>query len=178
MAELSVRYGRALYGLAKSRANFDEILQQAIIVRDTLNTTECRSIMEHPHISKADKRAFLANIFGGVLNETLKDFLLLLIDKNRENIMADALTVFIDLGNSFKGIVQADIASAVQLSEAQLAALKNLLARKLSKQVEMCLTVDPSLIGGITITVDGRFIDRSIKTQLQDLKNSIEVGRD
>jgi F-type H+-transporting ATPase subunit delta len=178
MAELSIRYGRALYGLAKQQANFDDALGQAVMVHDALSTAECRSILEHPHISKADKRAFLDKVFSGSLNTTLNDFLWLLIDKNRENIIADALAVFIDLGNRFKGLVQADITSAVQLSEAQLLALKNLLSKKLAKQVEVSLAVDPSLIGGITIAVDGRFIDRSIRTQLQDLKNSIEIGRD
>jgi len=174
MAELNVRYAAALFDLALESGMLDEYCEQAVLVRDALQSDECLKFMEHPDISAKDKHKFLDDVFGENLYDNLKGFLYLLIAKNREGIMISALTEFADMVNLHNGKIEAAVVSAAVLDDGQLAALKDLLTKKLNKQVKISAKVDSSLIGGLYIYVDGRLIDYTIKKQLNDLKDSIK----
>ena len=71
------------------------------------------------------------------------------------------------------GRVVAHVVSAVVLKENQIVALRDVLSRKLGKQVEISPGVASSLIGGLLIYVDGRMIDRSVKKQISELKDLV-----
>ena len=71
-------------------------------------------------------------------------------------------------------ITTAHVVSAATLSEAQLCALADMLSKKLNKQVEISPGIDPSLLGGLYIQVDGRVIDHTVKKQLSDIKENIK----
>jgi len=173
MAQVSTRYGKALYDLALSNGSLDTSLSQAALVRDAFELPESRRILQHPEISRAEKRAFIDRVFSGALNETLYDFLLLLISKNRMSIAVDALSVFIELGRSWRGEVDACVTSATALRPEQVSALQAVLKEKLGKQVDMILRVDPSVIGGFSVAVDGHCVDRTVKKQIDDMRDSI-----
>ena len=72
--------------------------------------------------------------------------------------------------------IAAKVVSAVKLKDEQLAALENLLSSKLSRDVALVAEIDPSLIGGFHIYVDGLIIDRTVKKQLMDMRESIMKG--
>lgn len=61
------------------------------------------------------------------------------------------------------------VQSAVTLQGHQLTALTAILSKKLNRQVTLSVQTDPSLLGGLSIRVDGRVIDRSVKKQLRDM---------
>ena len=173
MAQLSVRYGTALYELVVESGDLDVCLEQAITARDVLDDPKCRRVMAHPHISGPEKRAFLQTAFSGALHPQLTNFLGLLITKNRGDALVSALTAFIELGRRAKGYVEARVTSAAPLREGQVLALQNLLARKSGKQVTVHVEVDPSLVGGFSLCMDGYLADGSVRGRLRDMKNSI-----
>jgi len=70
----------------------------------------------------------------------------------------------------------ARVISATELSESQASAITNMLCKKLNKQVEISLNIDPSVIGGLYIHVSGIIIDRTIKKQLADLRDAAKRG--
>jgi len=176
MADISRRYATALFDLCIKDGCLNQCLDQAIIVRDTLHSTECRQILAHPHIPSREKIAFLHSVFPCVIHAYLGDFLALVITRRREQILVPALTAFIEMGRHAQGYMGAQITSAVPLRDSQRSALQQVLSRKLGKQVDLSLEVDPALIGGIRIYVDGRLIDRTVQKQLYDMKNSIKSG--
>ena len=70
------------------------------------------------------------------------------------------------------------VISAVALKQAQISALETLMSKKLNAPVELSLTVDPSIIGGLSIRAGGYLLDRTVRTQLRDMKVSVmnDVG--
>ncbi|MCL2508870.1 MAG: F0F1 ATP synthase subunit delta [Oscillospiraceae bacterium] len=71
---------------------------------------------------------------------------------------------------------KAYVVSAVALRVDQLSALADVLSRKLRRPVEVLASVDETLLGGLYIRVDGRVIDRTVKKQLRDMKESLKKG--
>jgi F-type H+-transporting ATPase subunit delta len=174
MAELSARYAAALVDLAIEDGALDEVLGQAFLVRDVLMTDGCLGAMKDPHISKAEKCRFIDEVFTGALHKDLYGLLRLLVEKSHENFMIDAVSGFIAKAEEHNGKTTAVVVSAAELDGNQVESLKAVLSKKLDKQVEINQRIDVSLIGGLYILVDGYLIDRTVRKQLKDLRDSIK----
>ena len=75
--------------------------------------------------------------------------------------------------NDDRGIVEAFVTSAVALNEDELSALRVRLAHISGRQVKLITAVDPSLIGGVRVEMDGRRYDNTIQDRLGRLKRSL-----
>jgi F-type H+-transporting ATPase subunit delta len=62
------------------------------------------------------------------------------------------------------------VTSARALSASQLQALEETLRGILGGKVEVDVTVDPSLIGGLIVKVGSQMIDNSLRSKLQRLQ--------
>ena len=176
MAELNVLYASALFKLAVEGGVVDDIYQQSVFIRDVMSDAEIRKILTHPHISNAEKREFFGNAFERRIHADLFALLLLVIDKNREAFFLPAIKALINMIERYQKKAAASVLSASELSARQVAALKEVLTKKLEKHVDVNVKVDPSLIGGPYINVDGYFIDRTIKKKLHDMAADMKVG--
>lgn len=176
MAELSRRYATALFELATESGDFEGFLSQAHLVNDSLDIDECRKVIEHPLIATKDKRQLIDAAFSGNVNEHLIGFLYLAIDKNRERFIRPAFKDFFQMSDAFLGKTNANVVSATPLKPEQVEQLEALLSKKLNKRVSVITRVDPSLLGGLSIHVDGYLIDRTLKTQLRNMRNSMKRG--
>jgi len=176
LADLGARYASALFDISEEGGLQDDYLEQALFLCKALKEDEALRVLTHPRISLREKNEFVDKAFSGQIHEHLMGFLQLVITKNREAFLLPALTRLIDMIKAHKNQTTAKIASAVPLSDAQAAQLTETLSRKLGKQVELTVLVDPSIIAGISIHVDGYFLDRTVKTMLKDMKETVRRG--
>ncbi|ADZ72635.1 H+-transporting two-sector ATPase, delta (OSCP) subunit [Polymorphum gilvum SL003B-26A1] len=91
--------------------------------------------------------------------------------------LPDMIRAFRALLAEKRGEATAEVVSAVALSDAHVAALKDALAASTGKTVNISARVDPALIGGLVVKVGSRMIDTSLRTKLNSLKFAMkEVG--
>jgi len=176
VAQLSNRYAAAIFELSVERGRLDENLGNALMMRDVLKDKECQEIITHPRISAAEKRSFFDEVFKKHVSDDLQGFLHLAVTKNREAFIVPTLSTFIDMANAYVRKTTASVISAVPLRDEQVTSLAALLSKKLEKDVTIEPKVDPSVIGGLYINVDGYFVDRTIKTRLHGIKLSLSEG--
>jgi len=169
MERLSVLYASALFDLALQHNAVDEFLDQAVLLRDSLQDDDCRRVLAHPQVSAAEKHEFFKKAFEGRIHEDLLGFLYLTADKNRVPYLLSALTALIGNIERYNKKVTAKVMSASPFSDKQAEELKAMLSERLEKHVELDLKIDPSLIGGPYIYVDGYYIDWTVKKRLRDL---------
>jgi F-type H+-transporting ATPase subunit delta len=74
------------------------------------------------------------------------------------------------------GVVVANVTSAQPLEPAELAAIAERVAALSGARVEVHSTVDPALIGGLTVRVGDRLIDASVRGRLSRLRESLVAG--
>ena len=72
-----------------------------------------------------------------------------------------------------EGVVEAEIASAFPLEEAQLKALVSDLERRFKRKVEPLTSVDKDLIGGVRIAVGDEVIDGSVRGKLAAMSTAL-----
>jgi F-type H+-transporting ATPase subunit delta len=97
----------------------------------------------------------------------------LVVSKNREAFLLPALKKLVDMIKAHQRQTTARVVSAVPLSDSQAVQLTASLEKKLNKKVDITVLVDPAVIAGISIHVDGYFLDRTVKTMLKDMKESL-----
>lgn len=82
----------------------------------------------------------------------------------------DALTFYI---NEALNIVVADVKSAYQLSESELTDLRKGLEKKVGKQVQIRVAIDPELIGGFVAKIGSEIYDASVAAKINKIRSSI-----
>jgi len=176
MERLSVIYASALFDIALEQNAVDEFLKQAIFLRDSLSDDEFQKVLVHPQIAASEKQKIFRDAFEGKLHEDLLGFLYLTADKNREVYLIPALKALIGFIERHNKIVTAKVLSASAYDEKQAEELRVMLSKKLDKTVELDMKVDPTLIGGPYIFVDGYYIDWTVKKKLRDLTVHMKEG--
>ena len=104
----------------------------------------------------------------------LGNFLTLLVQKKRADILPEIAEEFQVLMDRDQNISRGTVVSAIRLSEELLAKVRGTLEKITGKKVILTSQVDPSIIGGIIAKVGDLVLDGSIKTQLADLQESIK----
>ena len=174
MADLGTRYATALFELSQEQGMLPQYLDQATFLRNTLQEEEVKGFITHPRVAGADKSAFFDKAFKGHVHEHLMGFLHLAVTKNREAFLLPALNQLVDMIRRHQNQTTAKVVSAAPLTDAQLAKLAALLSGKLGKQVDVLVQVDPSVIGGISIHVDGFYMNHTLRFLLRNMKDEVK----
>ena len=178
MADLGIRYATALFEMSNENGMLGDYLTQAQFLMRTLTEEDALSILVHPRISAKEKYAFLTKAYEGHIHSDLFNFMKLVVSKNREAFLVPALTRLVEMIREHGNQTTAKVVSAVPLTDEQAESLTGVLSKRLGKQVDVNVLVDPSQIAGISIHVDGYFLDRTVKTMLKDLKETVKRGAD
>ena len=176
MAKLvSKVYGDALYEEAMEKNVlsdwFDEVQALEVIFRENSDLVQ---FLNHPQIIKEEKIKVMENIFSGKISEGLMGFLVIVIEKGRQNDILPICDYFIERVKEYKKIGIVKVTSAVSLSDEQKARIeKRVLKTTAYVSLETSYTVDPSLLGGLVIRIGDRVVDSSVKTHLEELKRDL-----
>jgi len=172
VADLGIRYASALFDISQESGLLSDYLEQAQLVVDNIASEDAQRVLTHPRIASEEKFAFLQKAFGDHIHQDLLGFMRLCVSKNREAFLLPALQKLVEMIKTHQRQTTARIVSAVPLTDAQAEQLTVLLAKKLNKTVDVTVIVDPTVIAGISIHVDGYFLDRTVKTMLKDMKET------
>ncbi len=171
---VDITYGKALFD-ASEDLNKTDIIQNDLneLVEAIKANPDFFSVLKSPAISNDEKKDVILKIFKGQLDETLIDFVCLLIDKSRVGSFLGIAKEFGKCVEEEKGIIGGVIYSPVAIPEAKLKKFEQQTGTLLKKNVGLKNEIDPSLIGGVKIYVDGKLIDASIRRKLDDLKEQL-----
>jgi F-type H+-transporting ATPase subunit delta len=127
----------------------------------------------NPKLNSAEKSTLFLSIAGDRFTADMRNFVRVLIDAHRIELLPEIVTLFDALRNDAEGVAKATIESAQPLSEAQVAELTGAMSRRLGKRVEATAIVDPTLIGGARIAVGDTVIDGSVRGKLAHMRQSL-----
>lgn len=177
MANLKERYANALLELSEEGGALEKDLEQVVLVRDALEEADVQAFLLHPHIPDSAKHQLFQETFSGKLAKHLMGFLYLMVRKNRESLIVPALTEYINCTNRRLGKIEAKVVSAKALTDKQIESIRTALSKKTGKQIKVKATVDPDVIAGFYIIVDGRIFDGTVRSKLNIMRESLKRGR-
>lgn len=169
-------YAEALFELGLETKQLNVYKEQLMVVDALLKEhDDFNQVLNHPKISKQEKKALLDTVYAKELDKNVLNFLKLLIDKGRFSLFSQIVKAFVKAYNKEHNIAVAYVKSAVTLSEKQTKEIQSLLESKLSKTVELHVSVDEELLAGIRIKVDDLVIDNSASMRLAKMKEQVKI---
>lgn len=168
------RYATAFLELAKERDEVKDLLEDIEFIHNTLEgSRELVLFLKSPIIRFDDKTQVLEKLFFDEINEPTRLFLKLLARKDRINLLDQIIRAFIEKYKEYAGIITVEVYVARELSDSQLESLHEELEQKTQKKVDMNITLDESLKGGMAIRIDDTVIDGTVKHKLDELEESL-----
>lgn len=136
-------------------------------------SAELSSCLRNRLIDSQIHRSLLEGLFAGKVQPLTLNFLLLLAERRRADLLSEILIAFTDLFDSRRGVLKAEVRSAVELSEEQRERFKQSLEAYTGKQVRLSTRVDRSLKGGAIAQVGDTVFDGSLVRHLQHLQEQL-----
>lgn len=170
------RYARALYDLGREEGLQDKFLgDMDAIVSILASSDEFRGIMESPLYDIILKKRILGQIITELkLTKYTENFFNILLEKDRFVYLESILDAYRVILDEASGRVRAIVTSAMELDKIQIERISEALKKVVKKEVDLDLSIDPSLIGGLIAEVEGMVYDGSVKTQISRLKQSLK----
>ncbi len=164
------RYARAIFELASEHGAVDAIGKALATTATLFDDPHLAQVLTGP-IPRAQKHALLRGINDDIgAPPTFRDFLLVLAEHDRLDHVGAIRAVFDALVDRQRGRTRARVRSATTLAPDLVAELTRVFGAITGKEVVPELGVDPELLAGVVVEVDGRTYDGSLRTQLDKLR--------
>ncbi len=172
------RYAEAFFSIAREASKIDEYQAELEKVIQALTEVEGLKVyLGHLLVPVREKKELIQKIYGTELSAMTMNFLLMVIDKRRENYLEVIYKEFVDMADESRGIRQAELTAARDVPEQELADLAQRLSSSTGKKVILKLTVDPILLGGVKIRMGDQIVDGTVAKKLQMLKNNLKQAK-
>ncbi|MGM9926975.1 MAG: F0F1 ATP synthase subunit delta [Bacillus sp. (in: firmicutes)] len=168
------RYSVALFEICKEKNILDTVVEDARTVTEVFSTNEeLLSFLKHPKVSKEQKQQLLTEAFAGVSTE-MKNTLLLMIERQRINEIAQMAADFVELTNEEKSVADAQVYTVRPLTEAEREEISSVFAKKVGKNsLRIENIVDRNIIGGMKLRIGNRIFDGSVSGKLSRLERQL-----
>lgn len=174
-AAVARRYAKALWELAHQESRLEPVAQELQTFQRVLaDEARLRSAVLRPWVKATTKRAIVVAVAERLgLSPLVRNFLALVAQRRRLALLPEMLTAYLALVDEQAGRVRARVRSAVALTDAERAAIRDRLGRRLGKTVLLDTEVDGALVGGFVAEVGSRYLDMSVTGQLRALRERI-----
>jgi F-type H+-transporting ATPase subunit delta len=169
------RYAQAVFEIARDTQRFDAWDRDLAVLNAVMSDPVTQGFLMSPKNSESDKAALLDKAMEGAQPEA-KRLVALLLERRRLNIVPEIYEHFQSLLLKEKGIVIADVTTAVPLDAEGEKMIKAQLAELIGKDVEVRTQVDPAIIGGMVARIGDNLIDGSVSNQLRRLHERLTTS--
>jgi F-type H+-transporting ATPase subunit delta len=169
-------YAEAVFKLADAQGKLAEWSAALADLAAVASDERVRAAIGDPNLPAAKLAGLFIAILAGRLSGEAENLVRVLAENGRLEVLGQIRAQYEVLRNEREGILEAEVASAFEMHEAQLAELVERLEKRTGRQVRARVRVDPSLIGGVRIVLGDKVIDGSARAQLGALENALKAG--
>lgn len=168
------RYAEALFQLSEDENITKEIYNELHNVVETVkNNKDLDNVLKSPLVAKIEKVKLIESLFNNKINNNLKNFLKILVEKGRISSLKSIELTFKQLLNDKNNIIEGTAISAIPLTDKKVKELEEKLSKKYNKNVTLENKVDQSILGGVLVRLGNTQIDGSVKTRLDNIKDQL-----
>jgi F-type H+-transporting ATPase subunit delta len=132
-----------------------------------------QALIENPRLTEKQLADLIVSIGGDRFNEKCANFVRVLADNRRLDLLPDIAALFEIQRSKAEGRVQAELTTAFPASEAQQALIIESLRKRLGREIELTCKTDAALLGGAIIRAGDLVIDGSVRGKLERLGTAL-----
>ena len=173
------RYAKALFDVAVEENNdlaqVDRDLQALVAMMSA--SPDLAEASGRSGVTEAARKSLMEAVADKMsLGAPVKKLLVLLAESRKLNLVPDLAVTYRERLLAHQNIVRAEVTSAVALSPEKTKALAESLGQVTGKQVDLSVSVDPELLGGIVAKIGSTVYDGSVRTQLRKVREQLVQG--
>jgi F-type H+-transporting ATPase subunit delta len=168
-AEIAGPYAKALMSVAEDNSAVDQVgTEVAELLGVLAGSQDLIEFLANPLTNPEAKKGALRQITEGRVSDFVLSFLLLLVDRGRVSFLQTILEQYQVLLRARNQTVLANVTAAVELSDDQQNAIRDRVKTMTgANHVELLVTVDPAILGGLVVKVGSQVIDTSLRGQMR-----------
>ena len=167
-------YARALLDIVNAEGNLSEVEDELFrFARIVEGNDELRMTLANPGMPLDRRAAIVDELLENRALATTKAIGAFIVGAGRGHDLPAIVDRFVELAALGREHAVAEVRSAVPLDDAQRQRIAAALSRATSKQVEVKVVVDESVMGGIVATIGDTVIDGTVRHRLDQLKEQM-----
>ncbi|MDR2286580.1 MAG: ATP synthase F1 subunit delta [Prevotellaceae bacterium] len=173
---LSSRYARAFYAYALDSNEEDKVYDEMkFLLHSYLFVPELKKFLQSPVLTLETKIQALETASGGNVTKSSRQFYEFVFDKEKHDLLLYIASAYLSVYRKAKNLVYVDLITAVEPDNEFIDSIKNHILKEYNDNtiIEISISIDPDIIGGFILNVDGKQLDLSIKGELKNLRKSI-----
>jgi F-type H+-transporting ATPase subunit delta len=168
-------YAEAVFKLADGSGALAKWSEMLAALAAVAQDARVRGAVNDPNLSDAKVAGLFISILSGKMNADADNLVRVLAENGRLELLPQIREQFEALKNEREGVMEAEVQSAFELTDAQVADLVSRLEKKFGRKVKARVTVDKALIGGVRLLMGDKVIDGSARAQLGALENALKA---
>lgn len=178
MSHFSLRYARALFRVGQQEGLGADVRYGKLLMGFKESLTESpalRLFLSGQHVHKLEKKRFVSDVFKDPEDVRFLNFLKVLIDKDRMDIIDSIALDYRRLELDSQKTLQAIIESAFPVDEKTVDAIRRAFIKKTgARDILATVRIVPELIGGVRVVIGSLVYDGSIRSELDRLHEKMK----
>ena len=172
-------YAKALFDVANAEQKLGPWSDALNAAAAVLGDANARRVLANPALDEAKRADFIRAVSVGLKGADLfetpqgKALLSLLAENDRLSALPEIAAQFDALKADAENKVKAKLVSATAVDANVAERVKQALQKRMGREVELELEVDPALIGGAIVRAEDMVIDGSVRTRLEQLARAM-----
>ena len=170
------RYAKALFDVAlEEKADLAKVDQDLHDVVEMMKASPDLALASsRGSVTDASRQSLMEAVSKAMtLTAPVTKTLVLLARSGKLNLIPEVAAAFRERLLAHQNIVRAEVTSAVPLSPEKTQALADSLSKVTGKKVELSVSVDPELLGGVVARIGSTVYDGSVRTQLAHMRQEL-----
>lgn len=175
---VAARYVGALIDLAEDAKKLKDVEKDfSDLAGMVASSADLQQLIRSPLTSASAQEAAIEALAKKARFITITtNFLKVLVQNRRLNILESVLNVFREQVAKRRGEIIVTVETAQDLTAAQVKSLQTALKKETGADVALNAKVSPEILGGMILTVGSHMIDDSVRRKLDKLKVSMSGG--
>jgi F-type H+-transporting ATPase subunit delta len=172
-------YAKALFDVASAEQKLGPWSDALNAAAAVLGDASARRVLANPSLDQPKRADFIRAVSVGLKGADVfetpqgKALLSLLAENDRLAVLPEIASQFDELKSEAENKIKATLVSATAVDAGVAERVKQALKKRLGRDVELSLEVDPSLIGGAIVRAEDMVIDGSVRTRLEQLARAM-----
>lgn len=168
-------YAEAAFRLADGAGKLTEWSAALANLAAVAADPRVRAAAGDPNLSAERVAGLFIGILAGKLSGEAENFVRVLAENGRLDVLDEIRDQYEVLKNEREGVVEAEVLTAFEMDQAQLADLVSRLEKSTGRKVKARVSLDKELIGGVKVVLGDKVIDGSARAQLGALEAALKA---
>jgi F-type H+-transporting ATPase subunit delta len=166
-------YAEAAFKLAREKNALTQWSQMLEFIGVVVGDENVARAIGNPNVTRPQLESLLLGVLGDRVDGAARNFVQLLVQNGRLGLMPDIRALYERLKLEHEDLLEAQIHSAYEMDDAQVAQIVAGLENKYQRKVRAQVSVDPELIGGVRIVVGDKVMDATVRGRLEAMSAAL-----